>query len=385
MIAGAQSEERVRRLVQSSFNLTSAETAVALLLASGLALKEIAQSLNISNNTVRNHLQSVFDKTGLNRQADLILTLTQLSVLLSVVGPSTAKATPGADLYPGHQFYIAASDESPGRRVAYRRYGANGTYAIYFHESAGSSRLLPGTDEVATDLGLTVIAPERPGTGFSDQLPSYDFQTTSADVAQLVEELNISHVRLLGYLSGAAHALVAATQLGDKVERILLVAGRGPSRYPADDHGALAVLRRRLLEQPWILTTFFNILRSGANKDTNAAILRRVYGGVEHDMKFLESRPDVLDHMVGSSLESLTVSANGLAGEVASFADPAPVDLGDLSAPISLWHGDADQVAPLTAMRECLHDCDFEERIFPGHGSLLLYEHWEAILAHLAA
>ena len=384
LIAEAQSGDRVRRLVQSSFHLTSAETAIALRLSSGMSLKEIAQTLDISTNTARNHLQSVFEKTGLNRQADLILTLTQLSVLLSVMGGDESQSSPTPAQYPGHQFFIVSSDGSPGRRVAYRQYGTGSRYVIAFHESAGSSRLLPNTTDRATNLGLTIIAPERPGSGFSDPLSAYDFATTASDVAQLVDDLRLPSVSLLGYLSGAAHALVTAALLGEKVDRVVLVAGRGPARYPSNDTGALSVLRRRLLEQPWLLSTFFNILRNRANKETNARILKRVYGGVPHDLDLLEKRHDILEHMVGSSLESLTVSASGLVGEISCFADPEPSDLSGITAPISVWHGKADQVAPLQALRESMHDLHYEERIFDDSGSLLWFEYWEEILRVLS-
>lgn len=54
------------------FNLTKAETALAMELANGLSLEEAAEVLNIRRNTARAHLRSIFSKTGVRRQTELV-------------------------------------------------------------------------------------------------------------------------------------------------------------------------------------------------------------------------------------------------------------------------------------------------------------------------
>lgn len=54
------------------FNLTPAETALAMELANGLTLEEAAEALNIRRNTARAHLRSIFSKTGVRRQTELV-------------------------------------------------------------------------------------------------------------------------------------------------------------------------------------------------------------------------------------------------------------------------------------------------------------------------
>jgi DNA-binding CsgD family transcriptional regulator/PAS domain-containing protein len=54
------------------FNLTKAETALAMELANGLSLEEAAEALNIRRNTARAHLRSIFSKTGVRRQTELV-------------------------------------------------------------------------------------------------------------------------------------------------------------------------------------------------------------------------------------------------------------------------------------------------------------------------
>lgn len=60
------------RLAQQLFQLTPAETALAIQLANGLSLEEAAEVLNIRRNTARAHLRSIFSKTGVRRQTELV-------------------------------------------------------------------------------------------------------------------------------------------------------------------------------------------------------------------------------------------------------------------------------------------------------------------------
>ena len=59
-------------VIQSLFELTPAEAALALLLADGMTLEEAADDLNIRKNTARAHLRSIFSKTGVTRQTALV-------------------------------------------------------------------------------------------------------------------------------------------------------------------------------------------------------------------------------------------------------------------------------------------------------------------------
>lgn len=58
--------------LKSVYKLTDSEAVVVGKLSNGLTLNEVAAELQISRNTVRGHLKSVFQKTGTRRQADLI-------------------------------------------------------------------------------------------------------------------------------------------------------------------------------------------------------------------------------------------------------------------------------------------------------------------------
>lgn len=72
-IRDAMSKSLASKVVAKQlFNLTPAETALAMELANGLSLEEAAEALNIRRNTARAHLRSIFSKTGVRRQTELV-------------------------------------------------------------------------------------------------------------------------------------------------------------------------------------------------------------------------------------------------------------------------------------------------------------------------
>jgi DNA-binding CsgD family transcriptional regulator len=58
--------------LQDLHGLTPAEARVAAAVVSGKTVKDIARAQDISLNTVRSQLKSVFDKLGVHRQSDLV-------------------------------------------------------------------------------------------------------------------------------------------------------------------------------------------------------------------------------------------------------------------------------------------------------------------------
>jgi DNA-binding CsgD family transcriptional regulator len=70
------SEETLRDL----YDLTPAEARLANALLNGATIADQADRMNLSQNTLRTQMKSIFSKTGTNRQADLVANLIRLSV-----------------------------------------------------------------------------------------------------------------------------------------------------------------------------------------------------------------------------------------------------------------------------------------------------------------
>jgi DNA-binding CsgD family transcriptional regulator len=65
-------------MVAHAFALTDREADVACLLAEGMTIAAVARTLGIQTSTARVHLRSIFEKTGTNRQAELVAMLGRL-------------------------------------------------------------------------------------------------------------------------------------------------------------------------------------------------------------------------------------------------------------------------------------------------------------------
>jgi DNA-binding CsgD family transcriptional regulator len=66
------------RLLSRLFGLTSAETRVAMLLVDGLEPNEIGERTRTTSHTVRSHLKSIYEKTNVARQSQLIRLISTL-------------------------------------------------------------------------------------------------------------------------------------------------------------------------------------------------------------------------------------------------------------------------------------------------------------------
>jgi DNA-binding CsgD family transcriptional regulator len=67
-------------LVQSLFDLTPAEARVARSLASGKTVEDIASDGRVSLSTVRTHVRGILEKTGCNRQAEVVALLAGIAL-----------------------------------------------------------------------------------------------------------------------------------------------------------------------------------------------------------------------------------------------------------------------------------------------------------------
>ena len=65
-------------LWEAAFNLTPAQSRVALEIFQGCSTQEAARSLQIAQTTVKSHLKEVYWKTGTARQSQLISALAAL-------------------------------------------------------------------------------------------------------------------------------------------------------------------------------------------------------------------------------------------------------------------------------------------------------------------
>jgi pimeloyl-ACP methyl ester carboxylesterase/DNA-binding CsgD family transcriptional regulator len=367
--------------IRDSFGLTPAEIRLASRLRDGRTLKEAADELSVSINTVRNQLRAVFDKMGLKRQSELIRALAELSQVAGAIEAHQPGPRPlVADAPPVRQAVL-----SDGRRLAYRDYGdPGGRTMLYFHEGLGSSLLPQGAQRLALELGLRIISVERPGFGQSDPHPDYSFDAVAQDVVELCDQLGLADVRLSAILSGAPSAIQTAIRLGARASRVLICSGR-PPRPTARAGNLMTRFRARLESNPWVLDTFYAILRLRLSPALVARMVGAGSGVSPGDRAYLQANPWVVEFVSAYVTECLARTSRGAADEVKAFRRAGNLTVAELTCPLIVWHGEEDQFAPLPDLLDYLGDKPREVRIFPGVGHMLALRHWDDMLRQAAA
>ena len=90
----------------------------------------------------------------------------------------------------------------------------------------------------ATERGIRLICPTRPGYGGSSPRPGRTVADVTADVADVLDHLGVQRVLVLGGSGGGPHALATAAGLARRVAAVASIAGIGP--HGEDDLDFLA-------------------------------------------------------------------------------------------------------------------------------------------------
>lgn len=378
------------RMYRETFGLTPAEARLAAALKDGLSLKEAAAHLNISVNTARNQIKGVFEKLGVNRQGDLIRHLTELSQLAAYIRTTQDSAEASPAPAPG-EVPLSFVDLPGGRKLAFRDYGArNGVPVILLPSSVSSSYIWEPEAEAAKRMGVRYIVVERPGSGASTPDPELTFDSFAQDLGHFADALGLSVFRLVARSSASPFALVAAARLGRRVELLMLTStrlgipeGSPRARKPK---GLLASFFNNLKRHPWLLDSTLFILRAKMSRSFIRPLVHKFFEASPADLELIKSTPSLEAAMIRSTMETIAHSYSGLLRESQLYLDGLTIDLSGLTAPLVVWHGEADGVVPLPELERRLAELGIapdEMRVFPGEGHCFLNRRHEEIFERL--
>jgi pimeloyl-ACP methyl ester carboxylesterase len=120
------------------------------------------------------------------------------------------------------------------RKFGIYEYGIeSGPVVFYFHGFPGSrlDGFLFDFDTVASNLGLRIIAIDRPGIGNSEFKINRKLQDWVFDVSNIADHLKIDKFSVLAISGGAPYALAIASGLPDRLHSVSIVSGMGPFQY----------------------------------------------------------------------------------------------------------------------------------------------------------
>lgn len=273
-----------------------------------------------------------------------------------------------------------------GRTLGYAEYGAeDGKPVFVFHGFPGSRLTWPAFDpnDCAGELGLRIIAPERPGYGLSDFQPGRELLDWPDDVVALADLLGIDRFAVLGLSGGGPFASVCAYKIPDRLEATALVVGMGPADAPGIKDGdcwtfpGKGSLKRRLLL--WLTAMV-------VRKKPDKFIEQMVSAVSAPDRRVLEAHPEVASMFTDDWREAFRSGVRGAHYESTLYKRPWGFRLQDVSADVHLWHGTQDNNVPVSVGRsvaETIPQCHATFIEDEGHFSLP-YKHLRDILSVLA-
>jgi pimeloyl-ACP methyl ester carboxylesterase len=280
---------------------------------------------------------------------------------------------------------------SDGRTLAYLDIGdPEGRPLFYFHGGPGSR--LEGLlfDELNQQLGIRMIAPDRPGFGLSDFQEDRTYLDWPDDVRELADQLGIDRFAVLGWSSGGPHAAAVAHGIPQRLTVVAIVAGEGP--YASDDFPQTALTSAAFSGSrvnklfiwsanhgPWLMRIFFTLARILIFSDPAGSGERSRGAGMSAKDIQLFTRREFSAGMV----EALRQGAEGWTREYTIERQDWPFRLEDIYAPtVLMFHGEEDRgvhprIGEYVSMR--IPSCN-ELTIYPGEGHSVVYYRYEEII-----
>lgn len=275
-----------------------------------------------------------------------------------------------------------------GRTIGYAEYGdPSGAPILYFHGWPGNHhewRLFDVHDTLGRQMGLRVIAWDRPGYLRSDPRPHASLLDLAKDVRQIIDQLSLGNVTLLAYSGGGPAALATAACLGAGISGVVLVACAGPF----DTHES----RRRLMGaarmQYWLARRLPALYRT-----MNAQLVKHPERMVEGMLRSLPEpdaaalRQPAVQQIFMQVTQALGEGTlDGALDDAARNWGRWPFAPAEVKVPVHVWQGGRDVNAPpviARGLKAALPDCTLHELPEEGHISIVV-NHPVEILGCLA-
>lgn len=271
-----------------------------------------------------------------------------------------------------------------GRRLAYSELGdPKGIPIIHHHGMPGSRLEHEAEPDLYRSLGVRLITPDRPGYGLSDPSPNRLLRDWPIDVAELADSLGIAKFGILGLSGGGIYALACAAAIPDRLTDVVVTGCPGPMQRPGALAGMRFLTRAGVVlgaHAPWLLDAGARVVSPLVRRFPSFFVDHFNNGVPPADRQWL-SMPSVNRGAAETLREALRPGVRGYVQDIRVLATPWGFDLGDIHAPVHLWHGDQDLVIPLHHGRYLASVIpNATLRICPGEGHMLMWNHLPEIL-----
>ncbi|PHS17705.1 MAG: hypothetical protein COA78_02985 [Blastopirellula sp.] len=275
-----------------------------------------------------------------------------------------------------------------GNHLMVRQYGDQSGYPVlYFHGTPSSGVEASIIADDCSDLGINLIAVDRPGIGLSTPNCSRSLISWSKDIQALTNILQKSSgtknkkFGLLGYSGGTSFALAVAQYLPEKIESTAIMAARTPGA-PGVPWGVIDKELFQLVRHPRLAAIVIKRLRqkllNGANM-LEIPVYKRL---APIDQEFLRKNSNWASE---AFLEATRCGVRGVINDSSMLVWPWCLDLSKIRKPVSIWQGTCDRLAPLATaefLYEQLTQVKCQVHCLPDEGHITSFtEHAKDALA----
>ncbi|GAA1951276.1 alpha/beta hydrolase [Nocardioides panacihumi] len=276
-----------------------------------------------------------------------------------------------------------------GRTVEYLVEGdPDGFPLVFHHGTPGAAVPYAYLSGVARERGLALVVASRPGYGMSGAHPGRRVIDIATDVAGVLDDLGCDDFITLGWSGGGPHALASAAGLPQRCRAAAVGAGVAPFHATGleffEGMGAeniveynAAVAGRAELER---LLEHEPAKYGSISADQVAAAL----GDLASPADKAFATGEFASRLLASINRGLAFGIEGWVEDGLAFTRPWGIELGDISVPVSVWHGTADWTVPF-AHGEWLaaHVAGAVAHLYENEGHLSLWSQVAVIIDDL--
>ena len=200
---------------------------------------------------------------------------------------------------------------SDGRRLGYAEYGdPEGWPLMFFHGTPGSRIMARFAGPKARELGVRLIAPDRPGFGRSDFQPHRRLLDWPRDVEELADALNLEKFSVAGVSGGGPYVAACAWKMGERLINAGMVSGLAPEDQTRRGLSYGQRLTATIMRQIKLVNPMLQLLAWGARRRPEIIIKAMSLMAFGEDRKIL-AKPEVQITQIDSVVEAFR---RGIAG-----------------------------------------------------------------------
>lgn len=271
---------------------------------------------------------------------------------------------------PHRDTFIKLSD---GRRLAYAEFGAeDGPVVFWFHGTPGGRwQCPPEAPGIARELGFRLVGVDRPGIGGSSPHHGRTLLSWAHDIAELADALDSHQFAAIGLSGGGPYVLGCAHELPDRLVCGVSLGGLGPmdGSDGAPGFSRLLSTTARVLfpvRRPVGMALFAGVWPTRPLVNLGIGLYKRY--GPQTDRHVFEI-PAFHQMFAQDIVNATRRRAYAPVYDIALFGRPWGFSPRDIDVPIRIWHGDVDQIVPLSHsehLADIIPDSDLV--VVPGHG-----------------